>query len=141
MQRKGFTLLELIIVIVILGILASFAMPRYFRATERARAAEGISLLGTLRSSQIRYKAAKGVYSGDCTVLDVDYSTPKYFGAAACTAAGNETTDIVTFTRDTALAANPFGIAPGEAYVLHITGDGTVTCTAGPAGSCSGIGY
>ena len=39
-NKKGFTLLELIIVIIVIGILASIAMPRYMRVAERARVTE-----------------------------------------------------------------------------------------------------
>jgi prepilin-type N-terminal cleavage/methylation domain-containing protein len=50
MKRKGFTLLELIIVIIIIGVLATLGFAQYARLIERARGAEARAVIGTLRS-------------------------------------------------------------------------------------------
>ncbi|MFH1359588.1 MAG: prepilin-type N-terminal cleavage/methylation domain-containing protein [Candidatus Omnitrophota bacterium] len=49
--NKGFTLLEIIIVIIIVGVLAGLAVPRFFRTVEYSRGMEALSNLGTLRQS------------------------------------------------------------------------------------------
>ena len=51
MNKKGFTLIELLVVVLIIGILAAIALPQYFRAVERSRAAEAISIMGSLGSA------------------------------------------------------------------------------------------
>ncbi|MFC1630946.1 type IV pilin protein [Candidatus Omnitrophota bacterium] len=71
-KRKGFTLLELMIVVIIVGILASLALPRFIRARDTARSAEALNNLGLLRGSQIRYFVANDAYSGNLALLDVD---------------------------------------------------------------------
>ncbi|MCD6080096.1 MAG: prepilin-type N-terminal cleavage/methylation domain-containing protein, partial [Candidatus Omnitrophica bacterium] len=43
-MKKGFTLLEILIVIIIIAILATFAIPQYIRAAKRAIASEAISV-------------------------------------------------------------------------------------------------
>ena len=48
-MEKGFTLLELIIVIIIVGVLASLALPRLFHSIEYARSAEALANLISLR--------------------------------------------------------------------------------------------
>ena len=53
-QKKGFTLIEVLVVVIILGILAAVAVPYYGRAIERMRAAEVLVLIGTELASQER---------------------------------------------------------------------------------------
>ncbi|MCQ9208806.1 MAG: prepilin-type N-terminal cleavage/methylation domain-containing protein [Omnitrophica bacterium] len=73
-KKRGFTLLELMIVVIIIGILASLAIPRFIRATLRARSAEALTNLGMLRSSEWRYymESASSVFTGNFTFLDID---------------------------------------------------------------------
>jgi len=57
MKRKGFTLVELAIVIAILGILAMYAIPKYQGMVEEARTAQAKAQLGTVRSALAIYYA------------------------------------------------------------------------------------
>ena len=54
-QRGGFTLLELLMVVIIIAILAAIALPQFLRAAERSRAAEALTILGSIRGSEQRY--------------------------------------------------------------------------------------
>ena len=51
MNKKGFTLIEILIVIVILGTLATLALPKITAQIETARAAEAMNIFGFLRRS------------------------------------------------------------------------------------------
>lgn len=50
-KQKGFTLIELIIVIIVLGILAAFAIPKYMDLDKKARIAAVKGLAGSIRSA------------------------------------------------------------------------------------------
>ncbi len=55
MQKKGFTLIELLIVVIIIGVLASIALPRYVATLEKARSAEAIVNIFSVKSALDSY--------------------------------------------------------------------------------------
>ncbi len=63
-NQKGFTLIELVIIIVILGILAAVAIPRYRDLAGEARESAARSSLGSLRSAITIYYANEAVTTG-----------------------------------------------------------------------------
>ena len=60
--QKGFTLIELMIVIAIIGILAVIALPAYQDYTARAQVSEAISLMEGQKSAVVEYYADKGAW-------------------------------------------------------------------------------
>ena len=79
-SKGGFTLLEIIIVIIIVGVLASLALPRFFATVEFSKSAEALTALGVLRDSVERcYTAAGGTYNPSptpCGVGSIDVEDP-----------------------------------------------------------------
>ncbi len=59
-MRKGFTLLELIVVIIILGVLATLATTQYSKMVEKSRGAEARIVLGSIRTNQAAYYLQRG---------------------------------------------------------------------------------
>lgn len=66
-NQKGFTLIELVIIIVILGILAAVAIPRYQDMSTQAREAAARGSLGNVRSAITIYYANQAVTTGIAT--------------------------------------------------------------------------
>lgn len=71
-MERAFTLLELIIVIIIVGILASIGFIQYSLLLEKSRSAEAMAILGTIRKANIAYKIQYGVYTGSISQLGVE---------------------------------------------------------------------
>jgi prepilin-type N-terminal cleavage/methylation domain-containing protein len=61
-KKQGFTLIEMLVVVLIIGILAAIALPQYRLATEKARAAEAFIILRSLRTASDIYKLETGAY-------------------------------------------------------------------------------
>ena len=83
-RAKGFTLVELVIVIVIVGILSIVAVPIYRGYTRKAVATEGKSLLGTIQTAEKVYFAEFASFKTTAktafdVALDVDARPNKYF--------------------------------------------------------------
>jgi len=146
-MQKGFTLLELMVVLIILGVLVSLGMPQYAIAVEKARTAEAISLLGAIRSAQLRYaEEHDGNYKtfckldgsgNDCSGIDIDIPLPRFF-TVPWAHKYNTTPPIVgavsrnDVDRNTALFGN---------YVLYIADNGNICCNdSGVSGTCDRLG-
>ncbi len=63
-MRLGFTLLEILIVLVIISVLAGLAMPSYFAQVERVRSSEALNHLTVAKHSLNRYFAQNNSYAG-----------------------------------------------------------------------------
>ena len=62
--QRGFTLLELVMVVVILGLLATVAIPRFMDLQSKARASVANAELGALRAAAIGYYASTAAHGG-----------------------------------------------------------------------------
>jgi prepilin-type N-terminal cleavage/methylation domain len=89
-KRGGFTLIELLVVVLIIGILAAVALPQYFMAVEKARAAEAITLVRQIAEANKRYRLLYGEYTDDIRKLELDQDFP-----------GEETYYVGVYTRRT----------------------------------------
>ena len=83
-MRRGFTLLELMVVIIIIGVLATLGVMQYQAAIEKSRGAEARQILGQLRSQCAAIYMGEGGDATNCTTGNLRIGTATDMIPSAC---------------------------------------------------------
>jgi prepilin-type N-terminal cleavage/methylation domain-containing protein len=121
-NERGFTLTELMIVVTIIGILATIAFPMFQVVPERSKSTEAVTALGLIRAAMRVYYVEHGTYANGAFFVDGAQVTSggfigvsnndlmgRYFSSECYTFNGAPTADSFTIRCDGADSAAPFG--------------------------------
>jgi type IV pilus assembly protein PilA len=125
-MQKGFTLIELMIVVAIVGILAAVAIPAYQDYTIRAQVSEGLSLASAAKAAVVESYGSNGAWPADNTAAGVGTATNivgKYVTGVAV--AGNLVTVTFGGNANSAISGNTLFFTAG------LSGNGDVAWQCG----------
>ena len=133
-KKRAFTLLELIIVIVILGVLSTLALPRFFATIETSRSAEALTILDQIRTAVNRCGLWTGKVDPCGTFADLDIGSPDgtpgahfTYAIDSATTNGSDENEIqITATRTALNGGNP-----GDTITLFEDGPNDVITLSG----------
>ncbi len=99
-MQSGFTLIELMIVVAIIGILAAIALPAYQDYTKRANVTEGLSLAGGVKTAVAEYFSSEGAWPNSNTQAGL-VTAASIKGNAVRSVAVAATNGVITITYGT----------------------------------------
>ncbi|GBL58259.1 type 4 fimbrial biogenesis protein PilE [Pseudomonas citronellolis] len=128
-RSRGFTLIEMMIVVVILAILAAIALPSYQRYVLRSHRAEGQALLSEAAARQERYFAQNNSYASTTAALNMTsyVASLQYYGLAISNVSASTYTLTATATGSQARDSECLTLTLDQAGTRGATGTGTAS--------------
>ncbi|HTT41109.1 MAG TPA: pilin [Burkholderiales bacterium] len=132
--QKGFTLIELMIVVAIIGILAAIALPAYQDYTIRAQVSEGPTLAEGLKTALAEYYASNGAWPSTHTTVGFATAPSGSYVSAITSASNVITITYATNKTNTNLSSGTLLIAG------TVDGNGDIAWVCGNSATPTGFG-
>ena len=133
--QKGFTLIELMIVVAIIGILAAVAIPAYQDYIARSQVGEAVNLMAGGKTPLAEYYADKGIWPNFATSV-MGTTAGKYTSAVTISIGNNQTTPQLTLTATMKGAGSVNKQIAGATVLLETLDGGKIwTCKLGTINS------
>ena len=116
-KQKGFTLIELMVVVAVIGVLSAIAIPQYQNYVARAQVAEGFSLLASGKMAVAEYYNENGSFPTDNATARLGAANTiigKYVGSVTVGNAGALTVAFNTTTAHSKLQGKNFVLTPTD---------------------------
>lgn len=134
LSRRAFTIIEIMVVIIILGVITGLAVPRLGTVMQRIRNREAVQALLAIYPLQIAYRRDNGAYALDVNSLDIPgFNVFKGFksltlGNLSAACGGPAVATVARLTQN------------DDLYIMHVSDQAEILCT--PCGGiCQKMGY
>ncbi|HZL98402.1 MAG TPA: prepilin-type N-terminal cleavage/methylation domain-containing protein [Terriglobales bacterium] len=137
-SKKGFTLIELMIVVAIIGILAAIAIPNFLKFQAKSKMSEAKTNLGAIYTGQLSYFGEQNSYGNFDAINWSPSGTPRYhfaLGTWADNNAANRGALTTIAPEPTTWAANVGGVKDSSGTVITASGTPTFDNTSFIAGA------